>query len=126
MTNDERAIRDLIEKWMNCSRAGDVETVLSLMADDVVFMVPGQEPFGREQFAKTSREMKDVRVDGKSEVKEIVVLGDWAFARTHIDLTVTPTQGKPARRAGYTLTILHKKADGNWVLARDANLLAPV
>jgi len=28
-------------------------------------------------------------------------------------------------RAGHTLTIL-KKQNGNWVLARDANMLAPV
>jgi ketosteroid isomerase-like protein len=26
-------------------------------------------------------------------------------------------------RAGYTLTILRKEADGRWVLARDANLV---
>jgi uncharacterized protein (TIGR02246 family) len=42
MTDDERAIRDLVERWMSASRAGDLATVLSLMADDVIFMVPGQ------------------------------------------------------------------------------------
>jgi len=36
----------------------------------------------------------------------------------------TPT-GKPNVRSGYTLTILRKNVDGAWVLARDANLLAP-
>ena len=47
MTDDERAIRDLVATWMPASQAGDVSTVLGLMADDVVFMVPGREPFGR-------------------------------------------------------------------------------
>ena len=42
MTDDERAIRELIETWMAASKSGDVDTVLSLMADDVVFMVPGR------------------------------------------------------------------------------------
>ena len=51
MTEDERAIRALVSTWMAASRAGDTETVLSLMADDVVFMVPGAEPFGKEAFA---------------------------------------------------------------------------
>ena len=125
MSNDERAIRHLIETWMTASRTGDTTTVLGLMADDVVFLVPGQEPFGKERFAKASQGMRDVRIEGKSEVKEIVVLGDWAFGRTHIDLTVTPPGGSPARRTGYTLSIFRKKADGTWVLARDANLLAP-
>jgi uncharacterized protein (TIGR02246 family) len=126
MSNDERAIRALIETWMAASKAGETKTVLTLMADDVVFMVPGQEPFGKEQFAKTSQGMKDVRIDGKGEIKELVVLGDWAWGRTHIDLTITPPNGKPTRRSGYTLTIFQKKDDGAWVIARDANLLSPM
>jgi len=126
MTNDERVIRELIETWMSASRTGDLATVLSLMADDVVFMVPGQKPFGKEAFASNSEKMKNVRIDGRSEIEELKVLGDWAYLRNHIDLTMTPEGGTPTRRAGYTLTILRKEADGRWVLARDANLLAPV
>jgi uncharacterized protein (TIGR02246 family) len=126
MTNDERAIRDLIETWMSASRTGDLPTVLSLMADDVIFMVPGQKPFGKEAFAAASQGMKNVRIDGRSEIEELKVLGDWAYLRNHIEVTMTPDGGTPVRRAGYTLTILRKEADGRWVLARDANLLAPV
>jgi ketosteroid isomerase-like protein len=37
---------------------------------------------------------------------------------------MTPPEGEPVRRAGYTLTILRKEPSGKWVLARDANLLA--
>jgi len=40
MTNDERAIRELVQTWMTASKAGDIQTVLSLMTDDVVFMTP--------------------------------------------------------------------------------------
>ena len=47
MTEDERAIREVIATWMRASVAGDTATVLSLMTDDVVFLVPGQEPFGK-------------------------------------------------------------------------------
>jgi uncharacterized protein (TIGR02246 family) len=53
-TDNERAIRNLIETWMAASKAGDLATVLSLMTDDVIFMVPGKEPFGKEAFAKAS------------------------------------------------------------------------
>ena len=48
MTDDERAIRQVIETWMQASRDGDTATVLSLMTEDAVFMVPGREPFGKE------------------------------------------------------------------------------
>ncbi len=39
-----RAIRDLVATWMAASKAGDLETVLSLMTDDAIFVVPGQKP----------------------------------------------------------------------------------
>ena len=57
---DEQAIRELIDTWMRASRAGDTATVLSLMTDDVVFMTPGREPFGKEAFAAASAAMTNV------------------------------------------------------------------
>lgn len=117
MTNDERAIRALIETWMSASRTGDLATVLGLMADDAVFMVPGQKPFGKEAFAGTSEQMKNVHIDGRSEIEELKVLGDWAYLRNHIEVTMTPQGGTPTRRAGYTLTILRKEADGRCACA---------
>ena len=124
MTDDERAIRALIETWMAATKSGDVETVLGLMTDDVVFMVPGAEPFGKETFAAASGEMQGVSIEGESDILELKVLGDWAWLRTHITVAMTvPGKGEPMRRSGYTLSVLRKDADGKWRLARDANLL---
>jgi uncharacterized protein (TIGR02246 family) len=123
MTEDERAIRNVIDTWMVATRKGDIETVLSLMADDVIFMVPGQKPFGKEAFAAASRGMTNVRFEGQSHIEELKVLGNWAYLRNYIEMTITPEQGAPVHRAGYTLTILRKQEDGRWVLARDANLV---
>jgi uncharacterized protein (TIGR02246 family) len=122
MTDDERAIRQLVETWMAASKRGDLATVLALMTDDVMFMVPGQEPFGKEAFAAASASMGAVKIEGTSEILELQVLGNWAFIRNHIDLTATPPGGAPVRRSGYTLTLLRKEF-GHWRLARDANLL---
>jgi len=124
MSPDERAIRELVETWMTASRAGDAETVLSLMADDVVFMVPGREPFGKQTFAANSRNMDGVRLEGKADIRELKVLGDWAYLRNFIDITITPPGGEPVHRSGYTLTVLRKEPDGQWLLARDANLVS--
>ena len=125
MTRDERAIRELVDTWMRASRSGDAATVLSLMTEDVVFMVPGQEPFGREAFEAAVKAGNAPQIAGTNEIVEIQVFGDWAFIRNHLDLTVTPAAGEPTRRAGYTLTLLRKDRDGRWRLARDANLLTP-
>ena len=71
MNADERAIRELVMKWMVASEAGDLDTVLGLMTDDVVFMVPGRAPFGKDVFADAARKMKDVRMQGTTDIKEI-------------------------------------------------------
>jgi uncharacterized protein (TIGR02246 family) len=126
MTDDESAIRDLVATWMAASRAGDTATVLSLMADDVIFQVPCREPFGKAAFAAASQGMKDVRIEGTADIRELRVLGDWAYLRNYISMKITPPGGTPIRRAGYTLTILRKEADGKWLLARDANLVTEV
>ncbi|HEY1243671.1 MAG TPA: SgcJ/EcaC family oxidoreductase [Hyphomicrobiaceae bacterium] len=124
MSEDERAIRDLIATWMAASKAGDHDTVLSLMTDDVAFMVPGREPFGKEAFAAASRSGGPSLIDGTSDIVEIKVLGDWAWLRTRLKVTIAPPAGAATTRSGYTLTILRKEPDGKWRLARDANLLA--
>lgn len=126
MSDDEKAIRDLIAAWMAASKAGDTATVLSLMTDDAIFMVPGREPFGKDAFAKASEGMKDVRIEGSADIRELRVIGGWAYVRNHLTLTITPPGGQPMKRAGYTLTVLRKEPDSRWRLARDANLLAPV
>jgi uncharacterized protein (TIGR02246 family) len=124
MTEDERQIRALIAEWMRASKAGETEKVLSLMADDVVFLVAGQKPFGKAEFAAASRAMKgNVQFEGQSDVEEVKVVGDWAFCRTHLTVDVKMADGKSMRRSGYTLSVLRKEPTGNWVLARDANML---
>ncbi len=95
------------------------------MADDVIFMVPGREPFGKEEFAATAQGMGDISIEGASEIQEIEVLGDWAYIRNRLTLTVFAEPGQPLlSRSGYTLSILRKEKDGRWLLVRDANLLA--
>ena len=89
MTDDERAIRELVETWMEASRRGDTATVLDLMTDDVLFTTTGREAFGKNAFREQSEAMGDVQMDGRAEVREIEVLGEWAWVRNHIDLTVT-------------------------------------
>ena len=123
MSEDEIAIRDLIATWIEASKKGDLQTVLSLMADDVVFMVPGRS-FGKEAFVAASQGMKGMNFEGRSEVQEVQVLGDWAWCRTHLTVIVTPPNGNTVRRSGNTLSIFRRLSAGRWVLTRDANMLA--
>jgi uncharacterized protein (TIGR02246 family) len=123
MQNDENAIRNLVATWLDATGKGELATVLQLMADDVIFMVPGREPFGKAAFAANNEQMKNVRIAATSEIQEIQVVADWAWMRSRLRVTITPPQGQANIRSGYVLTILRRNPDGSWVIARDANLL---
>jgi uncharacterized protein (TIGR02246 family) len=114
---------------MNASRTGDLDTVLDLMTDDVVFLVSGRAPMGKGEFAASARAQargSAPTFDGTSEIQEIQVVGDWAFMWSKLTVVATPKDGSaPTERAGYTLSVL-KRDNGRWRLARDANLLSPV
>lgn len=129
MRSDEQEIRELVSTWMAASKAGDVDTVLSLMTDDVVFLVPGRPVMRKADFAAASRAQAGEnapQIESTNEIQEIKVIGAWAFMWSKLTVVVTPPGGvKPMKRAGHTLTIFQKQ-NGKWALARDANLLVPV
>lgn len=130
MQNDEHEIRQLVATWIAATKAGDIDTVLSLMADDVVFLLPGRPPMiGKAAFAAAAGAhsgQERPQFDGTSEIQEIKVIGEWAFMWTKLSVVMTPLSGGPSiARTGHTLSILNKQ-NGKWVLARDANMLSPV
>jgi uncharacterized protein (TIGR02246 family) len=130
MTDDlaeERAIRDLIATWLRASKAHDSETVLSLMAEDVVFLQPGQPPMrGRPGFAAAQKAMGEIDIDAGSEIQEIRILGDWAWCWNRLTVVVNPRNGAASiKRSGDVLSLLQKQT-GRWVIVRDANMLSRV
>jgi uncharacterized protein (TIGR02246 family) len=126
MQNDEQAIRELISTWLSASKVGDTAKVLSLMTDDVVFLVCGRLPMrGKADFAASQAALAEAEIDATSEIQEIKVLGDWAYVWTQLSVVMTPKNGDANRRSGNTLSILQKQG-ATWLLARDANMLGPV
>ena len=128
MNEDEekQKIRAVIATWMRATAEGELDRVLDLMADDVVFLIAGQPPMrGKEAFAAASRAaVGKFHIDGKAEIQEIVVSGNYAYCWNQLAVTVTPMQGgATSKRAGHTLSVFRKEPDGRWVLFRDANLL---
>jgi len=125
--NDDQQIRELVTTWMSATKGGDLDALLALIAEDAVFLTPGQKPMSKDDFASLQKAQWAKGLpgfDATSTIQEIKVLGDWAFMWTKLAVVVTPQDGAPIERAGHTLTILQKR-NGKWLLARDANLLAP-
>src|SRR5258706_6241414 len=94
MSTDEQAIRDLVATWLRAPKAGDNAAVLNLMADDVVFLTPGQTPMrGRLAFAAAKKGLADMDIDAHSDIQEIKVLGNWAYCWNRLTVVVTPRGG---------------------------------
>ena len=128
MTSDEQEIRDLVKTWMEATKKRDAKTILNLMADDVVFLVPGKPPMRKSEFAAAAAAQATPDApafDGTCAIQEVKVNGDWAYLWSKLQVVVTPPHGgAPFTRSGHTLSILRKQ-NGRWLLARDANLLGP-
>ena len=127
MEPDDRAVRELHSAWIDAVNAGDLARLLPLMADDVVFLTPGQAPVGREGFSVNfSAAHQRARVRCRSELEEVVVVGEVAYTRSRDSLSVTPHSGGEAMQlAGHRLTLYRQQPDGRWLLARDAHTLSP-
>ena len=125
ISDDEPAIRMLVAEWLSASKTGDTQKVLSLMADDVVFLVAGRKPMRKADYAAGQAALRDVTMEATSEIQEIKVLGDWAYLWSRLSVVMTPHDGASMTRAGDTLSILCKR-NGRWLLYRDANLLTEV
>lgn len=126
MTADERAIREVIDRWIRASASGDVDTMLTLLADDMVFLVPGGPPFGKAEFkAAWDGPMKGAKIVCDAEVEEVLISGDFGCTRTRLAVAIIAPDGNTSRARGYTLTLFRKQPDGRWLFARDANLLIP-
>ena len=126
MNADEQAIRSAVQTWMQASADGDLPRVLALMDDDVVFIGPGRPAMrGKDAFAAASKAMEGkVRIEGASDIQEVRVFGDWAYVWTQLTITMRPTDGAaPTHRSGPGLSVWRKKADGAWVIFRDANMV---
>lgn len=127
MTPDEHAIRDVVATWHRATAAGDIDTVLGLMAEDAVFLVAGHPPLrGRAAFSAGLRNvLASHRIESAADINEIQISGSLAYCWTTLTVRVIPNAGgKPGVRTGSALSVFRKQSDRSWVLARDANLLA--
>lgn len=123
-SDSEKTIRDLIDRWMVATKNGDGDAIVDLMCDDVIFTVPNQAPFGKDEFVDGFRQLAEMDFEGKSEILEIEVFGDHAFTRTLVEITINTPDGQRIEKRARTLTIYKREQDGAWRLYRDANLPA--
>jgi uncharacterized protein (TIGR02246 family) len=125
MSEDEHAIRSVVAQWMEATKRGDIQTVLGLMTEDALFLVPGKPPMTRAGFEEASRAQAaaNLSFEGVSDILEVRAEGNLAYMVSHLAVTAKHgDRSERVKRAGHTLTVF-KRVAGRWLLSRDANLL---
>jgi uncharacterized protein (TIGR02246 family) len=119
--DDEAAIRDLIARTAALNNAADTLGWVALFEDGGVYMGSGIPE------VTTRSGLLDVAAAGFGPYAaavqitpvEIVILGDWAFARSHVTGAATPRAGgEPIPVDAKQLTLYHRQPDGTWKVAR--------
>jgi len=128
MSSDEQQIRALIDVWGAATADGDLIALMNLMTDDVLFLTSGSAPLRRDEFAAAFKSMVEtVRLECRSNVQEITICGDLAVCWNFLEINITPIAGGTTiKRAGNTLSVFRRGADGQWRIWRDANLMTTV
>ncbi len=121
---DKAAIRELIVQTATANNTADTLGWLELFEEGAVYMPSGMPAVttraGLEQAAAAG--FGPYAADIRITPVEIVISGDWAFARSNVTGTVTSrTDGQVIPVEVKQLVIYHRQPDGDWKIARLMN-----
>lgn len=117
---DQAAIERLIEAVETANEAGDVDAWVDLFADDFVYMPPGLPAITtRDSLVETAKAGFRHAADIDIEPEEIIIAGDWAFARNRVTGTVTLAgSGEVVSVDVKQIVIYSREPGGDWLIAR--------
>ena len=126
-TSDGAAIRAGVDsaatRLLVALRTNAADSLLALMANDVVLMPPnepvlkGKAAVGAwyEQFLTRLR-TSDLRITDR----EVLIGGDWATELAGFEWTLVPVAGGPSTTdRGSYIQVWHREPDGRWLFARE-------
>ena len=94
---------------------------MSLWADDLEMIPPGEEPAkGADAHQLLHGMVENFRLSLNSDTLELIMCGDWAIRRYAYDLTMTPRAGgESINQKGHGIHLLQRQLDGSWKIAKD-------
>lgn len=119
MPKDENdPVRDGHGRFMEACRCGDVDAIVSLLAENCVWMPTNETSlYGRGEAREWFEEyFADFRITVLSETeREVTRIGDWAVERWAYTVAIEPLGGgERIRDDGRFLVIWKKESDGQW------------
>ena len=117
---DVEAIRALLDDFVAAENAGDLQTIMALITEDVVTMPPEEPPVVGTDAVRTWWESTFGQVDIQGAVSdvEIQAFGDWGFVRGIWNVTATPKSGGEPQQNDYSFILVVRRENGAWKEAR--------
>jgi uncharacterized protein (TIGR02246 family) len=126
--SDAEAIQQLTERWIAAVKAKDIDRLLGLVTEDVIFLPPSGPPIKGKKAVGDLYQILFAQfdVEQSARTEEIEVRGDWAFAWGVEQFALSARGGgQPIHMSGKGLTILRRQPDGSWKFARGINNTSP-
>ncbi|RMF69689.1 MAG: SgcJ/EcaC family oxidoreductase [Calditrichaeota bacterium] len=123
MLDEKTAIENLYAENVAALIAGDVAALARFYTHDAIQFPPGAPPLVGWDAIRSSleHELDGIALDATVEIVEVVIAGDWAYARGHYHTAVIPQAGgRRTVTTGSWLDILKRQADGSWKISRSA------
>ena len=120
---DIEAVKNLTEEYDAAINSGDLDSWVSLYTDDAVRMPPNSPALvGKDAIRSVMQSsFEKFTFDIKETAEEVIVAGDWAFARGTYTYTITPKAGsEPIGDDSGKWMAFHKcQPDGSWKIYRN-------
>lgn len=119
----KQAIDEGHRRFLDAMRANDAAALMALLADDVVFYPPNQQPARGRPAVR--RWYEGVIAEATTEAvdvpeRDVVVSGDWGIEQGKYVWKLVPVRGgDPFTATGHFTAIWHRGADGSWKVASD-------
>jgi uncharacterized protein (TIGR02246 family) len=109
-------IKQFVKEWAEASNAGDLDRIMSMVADNCVRIPPNAPPLiGKEVIRKDQQQFFDLYTSkGDEAVVDFHACGDFAFSRGTWSYNLIPKAGGESNKAyGNFIDIYQKQSDGS-------------
>ena len=112
---DIEALKSITDKVMKAFNEGDLESFMTTITDDAVFMPPGEPVIIGKEAIRNWYNFDKIGFDVTISVDEIEVCGDWAFLRaTWIGTQTQKESDETTEFKATDMSIHRRQPDGSW------------